>query len=224
MTQQRARRLVDEARNAIVSTEEQLLLHSYAGALEKKVIGKGKLSLVAVQQNHLLGNSINALELALARSSSPCAKEFLSASLDKTRDAHDALRIFGKAIGLSAEELDAMEPLSGAIAYSLYLYWLASKRTASEIAAAFLVNMPLWGANCVRVGRALQANYGFKKEDVAFFEMFADPSPGFGEMALAAVEEGLEQGVDPVFIRRSVRLLQRYELMFWDTMWERSRS
>jgi hypothetical protein len=32
------------------------------------------------------------------------------------------------------------------------------------------------------------------------------------------VEEGLAQGVDPVCIHRAARLLQGYELFYWDTI------
>jgi len=34
------------------------------------------------------------------------------------------------------------------------------------------------------------------------------------------VEEGLQQGADPARIRRAARLLQGFELLYWDTMWE----
>ena len=223
MTLQRAKRLVDEARNAIVSTEEQLLLHPYPESLEQKIIGRGKLVLFAVQQYHVLSFCVSALELARDRASSPRARDFMSEMLEKTRAARDAIILFGKPLGQSEVNLEAGEPLSGAIGYSMYLYWLCSNRTSSEIAAAFLVNMPLWSANCVRVGRALKKNYEFTDDSLAFFELFAAPSSGFEEKGLEIVEEGLEQGVDPVFIRRAVRLCQRYELMFWETMWERSR-
>ena len=43
-------------------------------------------------------------------------------------------------------------------------------------------------------------------------------------LPLAVVEEGLEKGVDPLRIRRAARMLQGYELMFWDAVWDASRS
>ena len=221
---QRAQRLIDEARNAIASTEEQLLLHPYPEALEKKGLGKGKLTLLTVQQHYVMKYNVKAVEIARERASSPSADDFMSEVVSKVRDASDALDVFGKALGLSTENLYAGEPLSGAIAYSMYVYWLASNRTTAEFAAAFLVNLPSWGNNCARVGRALQANYGFSKQDVASFNTFAIVSPELKKAGLKVVEEGLESGVDSVLIRRAVRLLMRYELMFWETMWERSRS
>jgi len=104
------------------------------------------------------------------------------------------------------------------------VYWLAGNGTSAEFVGAFLVNLDVWGANCGRVSRALQANYGFVKEDVAFFDLFATAPPGFEERGLAVVEEGLSRGADPQLVRRASRMLQAYELMFWDTMWEAVKS
>ena len=221
---QKAKRLIEESRNAIVSTEEQLLLHPYPEALEKKGLGKGKLTMFAVQQYYVMEYNVKAVECAHERASSPIASNFMLEMVNKVRAASDALELFSKSLGLSKETICAGEPLSGAIAYSMYTHWLASNGSTAELAAAFLGNMPLWGANCARMSRALQANYDLKKEDVAFFDMFTAASPEFERMGLEVVEDGLDHGVDPVLIRRSVRLLQRYELMFWETMWERSRS
>ena len=181
--------------------------------------------MLAVQQRHILKSDLRGVELALSRAASAARARV------PVRDAGRGARRAGGAgafrAGRSAcrpEQLDAGEPLSGAFAYSAYVYWLAANGTTAEFAGAFLVNLRAWGANCARVSRALQANYGLAKEDVAFFDLFANAPPGFEEKGLEVVEEGLEQGADPVLIRRAARLLQRYELMFWDTIWDRSKS
>lgn len=48
--------------------------------------------------------------------------------------------------------------------------------------------------------------------DVAFFEFFAAPAAGFVEQALALAEDG-----PPASARRAARLLQAYELLYWET-------
>jgi hypothetical protein len=40
--------------------------------------------------------------------------------------------------------------------------------------------------------------------------------------ALAVIEAGLARGVETHRITRAARMLQEYELMFWDTLWTRS--
>jgi hypothetical protein len=88
----------------------------------------------------------------------------------------------------------------------------------AEFAGAFLVNLEAWGANCSRMSRALRDLYGLTGADVAFFDLFALTPPGFEEQGIAVVEEGLAQGVDPGRIHRAARMLQGYELLYWDTI------
>ena len=59
-----------------------------------------------------------------------------------------------------------------------------------------------------------------KEEQVAFFELFADPAPEFEERALAVIDAGLARGVPERLVRRAPRLLQGYEVLFWDTLYE----
>ena len=48
--------------------------------------------------------------------------------------------------------------------------------------------------------------------------------PAFPHKGLAVVGEGLQQGADPVRIRRAARLLQWFELLYWDTVWEAAKG
>ena len=47
---------------------------------------------------------------------------------------------------------------------------------------------------------------------------FVEPAPGFEEHALAVADQGLVAGDSPTRARRAARLLQAYELLFWDTL------
>jgi hypothetical protein len=67
---------------------------------------------------------------------------------------------------------------------------------------------------------ALRSQYGFTAAQTAFFDFFAEPIPGFEEDALAVIAEGLDQGAEPRLIKRAARLLQAYELEFWNTVAE----
>ncbi|HSL98607.1 MAG TPA: hypothetical protein VK944_00575 [Candidatus Limnocylindria bacterium] len=215
-----ARRLLDEARKAIASTEERIRRHPYLEALEARGVEKKTLALFAGQQCHIIESDLRSVALILSRAESQGARDFLTGMLQGERAAFTALGAFGKALGLSPEKLHAAEPLPGAFAYSAYVNWLATYGTTAEFVGAFLVNLAAWGENCGRISRALQASYGLSGQDVAFFDLFASAPPGFEEQGLAVVEEGLAQGADPVRIRRAARLLQGFELLYWDTMWE----
>jgi pyrroloquinoline quinone (PQQ) biosynthesis protein C len=220
----RARQLLDNARKAIAPTEERILSHPYFEALETRRIDKGKLALFAGQQCHIIESDLRSVALIISRAESQAARDFLGGMLQGERAAMEALSPFGQALGMSPAKMHAAEPIPGAFAYSAYVTWLATYGTAAEFVGAFLVNLETWGKNCGRISRALRATYGLSGEAVAFFDLFATTPPGFEEQGLAIVDEGLSQGADPVRIRRAARLLQGFELLYWDTMWEASKG
>jgi len=220
----RARQLLDDARKAIASTEKRIRRHPYLDALEAREVKKGKLVLFAGQQCHIIESDLRSVALIVSRAESQLARDFLTGMLQGERTALTALGYFGQVLGLSPEQLHAAEPLPGAFAYSAYVNWLATYGTAAEFVGAFLVNLTAWGENCGRISRALQAGYGISGQDVAFFDLFAGAPPGFEEQGLAVVEEGLAHGADPVRIRRAARMLQGFELLYWDTMWEAAKG
>jgi len=216
----RTRQLLDDTRKAIASTEKRIRRHPYLESLEARGVEKGKLALFAGQQCHIIESDLRSVALIVSRAESQNARDFLTGMLQGERAALTALGAFGQVLGLSPEKLHATEPLPGAFAYSAYVNWLATYGTPAEFVGAFLVNLPAWGENCGRISKALQTGYGLSGPDVAFFDLFASPPPGFEEQGLAVVEEGLAQGADPARIRRAARLLQGFELLYWDTMWE----
>jgi pyrroloquinoline quinone (PQQ) biosynthesis protein C len=220
----RARQLLDTARKAIASTEERIRRHPYLEALESQRVEKGKLALFAGQQCHIIESDLRSVALILSRAESQGARDFLGGMLQGERAAMEALRSFGRALGLSPEKMHSAEPLPGAFAYSAYVTWLATYGTSADFVGAFLVNLEAWGGNCGRISQALQKGYGLSGKDVAFFDLFASTPPGFEEQGLAVVEEGLRHGADPVCIRRAARLLQGFELLYWDTMWEAAKG
>jgi len=58
-----------------------------------------------------------------------------------------------------------------------------------------------------------------KDGDVGFFNLFSDLPPGFEERALRVIQEGLNRGVETTRIKRAARMLQGYELLYWDTLY-----
>ena len=105
------------------------------------------------------------------------------------------------------------EPLAGCQAYPAYVSWLALNGGRADVALAFLVNLEAWGEACRRMAAALR-----DRHDVSFFEFFAEPPAGFAERALAVAEQGLAAGEPEARARRAARLLQAYELLYWDTL------
>jgi hypothetical protein len=98
--------------------------------------------------------------------------------------------------------------------------WLALNGSRADVVLAFLAKLAAWGENCGRVAEAPRARYRASDEAVAFFEFFASPPADFERRALAVLAAGLGEGDSPERARRATRLLQAYELSFWDAMAE----
>jgi hypothetical protein len=65
--------------------------------------------------------------------------------------------------------------------------------------------------------KALHEKYGIAPSALGFFDLFAN-MPSFEQEALSIIQNGLDRGVSTPFIHRAARMLQSYELMFWDAM------
>lgn len=214
-----AEQLVMEIRAQLKAVDEKLFSHSYLAALEKARIPKEKLQLFAGEQYNIINSDLRSIALLVNRHAHLPSRDYLLGALQGEAAARGALLAFARALELSEADLQAHEPLPGCQAYPAYVSSLALYGSDADFAAAFLVNLPAWGANCGRMSAALKAQYGFSSEGVAFFDQFAAPAPEFEADSLRVIEGGLERGIDPQSIRRAARLIQAYELMYWDTLY-----
>ena len=103
-------------------------------------------------------------------------------------------------------------------AYKAHVAWLALGGSSTDVALAFLANLAAWGACCERLGASLRERYGLSEEATGFFTFFSTPPPDFEERALSVIDAGLSAGDSPLNARRAARLLQAYELLYWDTL------
>ncbi|OFX22045.1 MAG: hypothetical protein A2V77_09930 [Anaeromyxobacter sp. RBG_16_69_14] len=218
-TLQQARRLVAEIRNEIREAESEIRNHPYLAALEDGQISRDNLRAFAGEQYNIIRSDLRSEALLLSRfGASRSARPFFGDLLAGETQALDLLLRFAAALGLDEEDLAAYEPRPMGQAYPSYVAWLASFGNQADVAASFLVNFAVFGENTGRMATALRDRYGLTSEQVAFFEFFAAPVPGFEEAALAVIAEGLEQGAEPRLVKRSARLLQAYEGEFWDAV------
>ena len=197
---------------------EQLLHHPYVQALEEGKIGREKLRLFAGEQCSIIASDLKSVAYLLSRFGSTPSRDFFLGILQGERAAWDTLLTFADALGLSEAQLCEHEPLAGAHAYTCYMAWLALYASDAEIAAAYLINFPAWGQNCGRLSGILKERFGLGEKEVAFFDLFATPPVTFEAGALSIIQQGLDRGIEPNLIQRAARLLQAYELMYWDTL------
>lgn len=214
--------IINLARADTAAVAQQLRAHPYVAAVESGRLARADLARFAGEQWHIIASDLRSVAHLVTRFGNTSARSFFLDVLAGEAAAFEALDPLAVGLGLEPGELRIHEPLAGAHAYTCYMAWLGLYGSAADVAAAYLVNFPAWGENCGRLSASLQSRYGLKAEHVAFFDLFAAPVAGFEAAATAVIEAELAAGASPTEVRRAVRLLQAYELMYWDTLYEAS--
>ena len=213
-----AQELVSRLRGEIAGVEARLAAHPWIEAAEAGRLSRDDLVLFAAQQRRIIGSDLRSVALLVHRYGDAASGRFFAESLKTEAAALEALDGFARCLGADAGVLTSIAPLAGAQAYRHFVAWLAVYGSDAEFAAAFLVNLPAWGKNCGRLAKALRARYSMDNQAVAFFDLFAGDALGFAEAALAVIQGGLDRGVAPAAVGEAARLLQQYELMYWDAL------
>lgn len=213
-----ARRLFSEMREEMAALEERIRNHPFVAGVETGKAPRETFSTFAGEQYHIIESDLRSVAHLLSRHPSPPAHDFFWGTLQGEKAALECLLRFGSALGLDREALSAHEPDPQAHAYTAYMAWLAAYGSAGEVAAAFALNFSAWGDNCARMSSGLRRRYGFSPEEVGFFDLFANPPGDLEERAMEIVDHDLAAGLPPRRVKWSARLLQEYELMFWDAM------
>ncbi len=214
-----ARELIAETRAQLKAVEDKLYAHPYLSAVEEGRITKEKLRLFAGEQYYIINSDLRSAALLVSRQGDASNRDFFLGALQGEAAARDALLAFARALEMSEDDLRAYEPMPGCQAYPAYVAWLAAYGSAADFAAAFLVNLPAWGGSCARMSAALKGKYDLSSEAVAFFDLFAQPAPEFEADSLRIIQDGLDRGVDLRGVARAARLIQAYELVYWDTLY-----
>jgi hypothetical protein len=208
--------LMGEMKDLLRPLEEKILRHPYLADLEEKKIGREKLRYFVGEQHRIITSDLRSVGLLLSRHGLPPGREFFWMVLQGEVEALKGLDRFASALGITGRELEAYEPLPEAQAYKAYMAWLSVFGSAAEVAGAFLANFPAWGANCGRMRKALMEGYALRGEDLYFLELFSTPVAEFEEKARLVIDDGISRGVTTSAIKEASRMLQGYELMFWD--------
>jgi len=202
-----AAELLELVRAELAPVERRLDEHRYLAAVEAGRAPATSLQAFAGEQRALIASDRKSFEHLAHRFPEPPAADFFRDLAAGETEALALLDRFAAAVGLGGD----YEPLPGCQAYPAYVAWLALNGSPADVALALLANLASWGRSCARMRDALRPHYGGGA--VAFFDFFAEPRAGFAERALALVATG-----DRVSARRAARLLQAYELSYWDTM------
>ena len=207
-----------------VETEERLRSHAVVQEASAGTLPLAVVERLLCEQYHIIASDTRSMEHLVARfNANEIIREYFQFFLTGEKIAVDKLLSMAKAMKLSDSHLEGYEPRAEAQAYPSYLCRLVHYGEAPQIAAAIAVNFPAFGRMCSRLADALKKNYHMKEEDLEFLRFFG--SGNLDDGAIKAIEaynaeadKGTFKKVHYSDIKRAVRLLQAYEVMFWDSV------
>ncbi len=205
-------------RQGLADVEERIRANSWLAELTAGRLSTGALRAFAGEQLQIIPSDLRSFEMLAQRFPDDPAHGYLAGMVAGEQVALLALEDFAAAVGLDGPLRQSYEPLPGCQVYPSYVARLARDGTPAQIAGAFLVNLDVWGSCCARMADVLPVNYRISREDCAFFAHFAGPTTELERISLEVIDDELARGADPAGIRRAARLLQAYELLFWESL------
>jgi thiaminase len=212
--------LVVTTQRELAGVEEAIRSHRFLELLRTGRVPRERLRALAGEQFAIVSSDRRSFAQLAARFPSGLAGAFFLGMAEGEGAALEKLDELADWFGMTEEDVRTHEPHPGAQAYPAFVAWLALNGSRADVVLAFLANLDAWGENCGTVAGALRESYGASDDAVAFFDFFANLPEDFEPRALAVLDEGLAAGDSPVLARRATRLLQAYELSFWDALAE----
>ncbi|EIV95468.1 transcriptional regulator [Frankia sp. QA3] len=173
---------------------------------------------LAAEESRVVPSDRRSFLFLAARAADTVAGEFFSALAAGESQAAVTLAPLAEAAGMDQAALAAYQVRPQAQAYPAYVAWLALNADPAEVVIATVANFAAWGSYCAALGTALRADYGFGDDACAFFDFFAGGAQELERLAVDAVAQALSAGQPLARAREYGRLLQGYELMFWDML------
>jgi thiaminase len=213
-----ASELVAQTQRELVEAADAIRSHRFLERLRAREVPLERLRALAGEQRAIVSSDRRSFAQLATRFPAGLAGEFFLGMAESEGLALNKLRGLADWLNLTDDDLGAYEPHPGAQAYPAFVAWLALNGSRADVVLAFVANLAAWGENCGQVALALREAYRAGDDAVAFFEFFAHPPEDFESRAVAVLGEGLAAGDSPVLARRATRLMQAYELSFWDAL------
>lgn len=210
-----ARRLLEEIRKELSGLNEEITGHAFIADAEAGRLPLDRLRLFAENQLYIVSHDARSLARMTAGARSIEEASYFSRLLEGDLSALRSLGELGEELGVRPGDLYSLRLIPEAVAYTHYLAWLSCYANPGEQALALIVNLPVWGAACARLGRALSTRYGVKR--TVFLDSFASIPGWVEEEGLGIAEKYLPSSEGAM--RVAARMIQRYEKLFWDALY-----
>jgi hypothetical protein len=202
----RAQLAPDESHNRLVPAIE-------AGKAPLRTIGA-----FAVEELAVVPSDRRSFLTLAAGAAEPATADFFADLGRGENIVLEMLPAMAEAAGFDAAARRAYRREAGCQAYPSYLAWLALNADPAAVVLAVTANFAAWGGYCARLSVALRREYGFDDAACGFVDFFATPAPELQDRAVLAIQQALDAGRTLEHGLEHGRLLQDYELMFWNTL------
>jgi len=204
-----------EVRRGLEDLNRRVLDHPFLREAESGVLPVDRLRLFVENQFYIVYHDARSLGLMVCRAKGRDEADYFARLMTGDLNALRELMGLGEELGLKLEGFEGLRILPGAVSYTHFLAWLAAYANPGEQAIAIIVNLPVWGVACGRLAQALRDRYGLRS--TGFLEAFARPARWVESEGMRIVGNYLDESADGM--RRVARMIQRYELDFWESVY-----
>ncbi|MGH3731603.1 MAG: hypothetical protein ACRDTU_23080 [Micromonosporaceae bacterium] len=210
-----ARKLLDRIRDDLPPAEQNRLVPM----IDSGEAPLSTIAALAAEEHHIVTSDQRSFLLLAARAREPKTTDLFTGLGQGEGVALATIPALAAAAGMSTPELLRYEPQPGCQAYPSYVGWLSINAEPGDVVVAMAVNFAAFGEYCATIAAALRREYGFDDEACAFFDFFGNPPPELETQILGAIQAELDaRRITYTLALRYCRLLQSYELAFWNTL------
>jgi pyrroloquinoline-quinone synthase len=203
-------------------TRKALIHHPLWEALEHGQASLEQLRVFALQDHWLVGHALQLEALLLSHATDESARELLASKLSSkqvfTVGDGNLLR-FGKAIGLSKNDFENVEPLPGCAALTTHFYYALERDGFLGMLTAITVSESVFIAICDRAGPALQRQLGLNSDDVAFFTLHDALKNPVDHLEAQLIARLANTDEARALVKRAAQRAFGFEKLFYDTIY-----
>jgi pyrroloquinoline-quinone synthase len=204
------------------SEREALIHHPLWESLERGDASLEQLRAFALQDHWLVTHSLQLEALLLAHATDEAARELLASKLSSkqvfTVGDGNLLR-FGKALGLSQDDFENVEPLPGCAALTTHFYYALARDGFLGMLTAITVSESVFIAICDRAGPALQRQLGLSSDDVAFFTLHDALKDPVDKLEAQLISRLANTPEARALVKRAAHRSFGFEKLFYDTIY-----
>ena len=207
-----SREFLKEVRDKLRGLNEHILNHPLLRDAEAGKLPLDRIKLFISNQYYIVHHDIRSLALMVSRTSDEFEAEYMTKLQNGDMEAFKALKKMGEEMGVEFRNVQSLDILPEAVAYTHYLAWLALYANPGEQVFALIVNLPVWGGACKRLADALRRNYGVVNTD--FLDFFGNIPEWVEVDGLRIIDRYLPSSRERMLL--FAKTIQGYESMFWD--------